>query len=146
MVCRLASTLPPDHSGQSRDRPTTVAANGTSTWSLVVDVNNNLTNGTAIVQTPVANYSMSDILLPSRSVPISPSNFTSVVKLPVLIFERLSSVSARLRWPTNDTSFTLQSNTNLTTTNWTTVSPSPSVLGTNNVVTNTPSGAQKFYR
>ena len=126
----------------------TVAANGTSTWSLVVDVNDNLTNGTALAETPTGiNYAMSAISLPTRPVlTITPSNFTSVVRFPLLAIQKLSSASVRLRWPTNDTGFTLQSNTNLTTTNWTTVSPSPSVLGTNNVVTNTTSGAQKFYR
>jgi hypothetical protein len=128
------------------DGTTAVSAGVVSTWSLTVDVNNNLTNGAVLTQLPVANYSMADISLASRSVPISPTNFISVVKLPVLTIEKLSSVSARLSWPANETGFTLWSNTNLVTTNWTTASPPGSVFGTNNVVTNAMTGTQKFYR
>jgi hypothetical protein len=52
----------------------------------------------------------------------------------------------RLLWATNNAAgFGLQSNTNLNTTNWTAVSPPPSLVGTNNVVTNTATG-QRLYR
>ena len=52
-----------------------------------------------------------------------------------------------LTWPTNATGFTLQSTTNLgSSAFWTTVSPGPVVIGGENVVINTISGAQKFYR
>jgi uncharacterized repeat protein (TIGR03803 family) len=51
-----------------------------------------------------------------------------------------------LTWPTNVAGFTLQSTTNLVSTNWNTVSPAPVVVNTNNVVTNTISGTQQFFR
>jgi uncharacterized repeat protein (TIGR03803 family) len=52
-----------------------------------------------------------------------------------------------LTWPTNYTGFTLQSNTNLVSTPaWTTVSPGPVVIGGQNVVVNTISRRQQFYR
>jgi autotransporter-associated beta strand protein len=54
--------------------------------------------------------------------------------------------SVRVVWPTNDPLYTLQSNTNLNTTNWIAVSPPPVVLGTNYVFTNATTGAGKFYR
>ena len=52
-----------------------------------------------------------------------------------------------IMWPTNATGFTLQSTTNLDLpTGWTTVSPAPVVVRTNNAVTNTISRTQQFYR
>src|SRR6266850_2082738 len=52
-----------------------------------------------------------------------------------------------LTWPTNYTGFTLQSTTNLVSpTFWSTVSPGPVVIGGQNVVINTVSSAQQFYR
>jgi autotransporter-associated beta strand protein len=65
---------------------------------------------------------------------------------PVLAIERIPPASVRLLWATNNAAgFGLQSNTNLNTTNWTAVSPPPSLVGTNNVVTNTATG-QRLYR
>jgi hypothetical protein len=57
-----------------------------------------------------------------------------------------SGTNIILTWPTNATGFTLQSVTNLVLTNWTTVSPTPVIVNTNNVVTNSISGTRKFYR
>jgi phospholipase/lecithinase/hemolysin len=58
-----------------------------------------------------------------------------------------SSDNVVLTWPTNATGFTLQSTTNLvSSTVWTTVSPTPTVVNTNNAVTNPISGTQKFFR
>ncbi len=52
-----------------------------------------------------------------------------------------------LTWPTNYTGFALQSTTNLVSRAvWTTNSPGPVVIGGQNVVVNTISGTQKFYR
>jgi autotransporter-associated beta strand protein len=65
---------------------------------------------------------------------------------PALTIEKAPPSSVRLRWPTNAAGFTLQSNTNLNTTNWTAALPLPVITGPNNVVTNTDSGGQKFYR
>lgn len=65
---------------------------------------------------------------------------------PVLTIERVPPASVRLLWPTNDPIFSLQSNTNVNTTNWSLVSPPPSVSGTNNIVTNAATGVHKYYR
>jgi uncharacterized repeat protein (TIGR03803 family) len=52
-----------------------------------------------------------------------------------------------LTWPTNALVFTLQSTTNLDPpVVWSPVSPPSVVVSTNNVVTNTLSGTQRFYR
>jgi len=55
-------------------------------------------------------------------------------------------VSLVLSWPTNTTGFSLECTTNLVSTNWTPVSPSPAIVDGNNVVTNTVGGEQMFYR
>jgi uncharacterized repeat protein (TIGR03803 family) len=57
-----------------------------------------------------------------------------------------SGAKVILAWPTNSTGFSLQSTTNLLPAAWSTVSPAPVVVNTNNVVTNTISGTQRFYR
>jgi hypothetical protein len=51
-----------------------------------------------------------------------------------------------LIWPTNAAGFNLEASTNLSTTNWSALLPSPVVIGTNNVVTNALDSQQKFYR
>jgi len=72
---------------------------------------------------------------------------TQLSLLPSLAIERASSSAVRLLWPTNAQVFNLENNTNLAGTNWLSTSPSPTVIGTNNVVTNsTTSGSAKFYR
>lgn len=69
-----------------------------------------------------------------------------VPTLPVLTIQVVPTNSVRLIWATNNPPFRLLSNTNLSATSWITVTPPPVTLGTNNVVTNTASGAQTFYR
>ena len=52
-----------------------------------------------------------------------------------------------LTWPTNYAGFTLQSTTNLgSSAVWTTNSPPPVVIGGQNVIINTMSGTQQFFR
>jgi hypothetical protein len=70
----------------------------------------------------------------------------SGVPKPALSIERVPTNAVRLLWPTNFSGFNLESNTNLATTNWGTVSPPPSVVGTNNVVTNSLTPTQRYYR
>jgi fibronectin-binding autotransporter adhesin len=65
---------------------------------------------------------------------------------PVLTIETIPSASVRLKWPTNFPGYTLQLSTNLSATNWSTVTPPPVVTGTNRVVTNTTASSPKFYR
>jgi autotransporter-associated beta strand protein len=73
-------------------------------------------------------------------------SFTLLHGAPLLRIETLASDQVRLLWPANAAGFTLQSNTNLNTTNWVFAPPAPAVVGTNNVVINTTEGAHKFYR
>ena len=68
---------------------------------------------------------------------------------PALIIQRLPPSSVRLLWPTNDPPFSLQFNTNLSSTNpsgWTFVAETPAIIGTNNVVTQNAAGVLKLYR
>jgi autotransporter-associated beta strand protein len=65
---------------------------------------------------------------------------------PVLAIDKVLSESVRLLWPTSAVGFALRSTTNLDTTNWMAVLPSPGIAGTNNVVTNAINDGQKFYR
>jgi uncharacterized repeat protein (TIGR03803 family) len=58
-----------------------------------------------------------------------------------------SGTNVMVTWPTNFTGFTLQSTTNLAPpVVWGTISPAPVAVNTNNIVTNSTSGAQMFYR
>jgi uncharacterized delta-60 repeat protein len=66
--------------------------------------------------------------------------------MPYLNIQRNSGKEVVLLWPTNFTGFTLEANTNLSLNAWNTVSPSPIVSGTNNVVTNDVSSGALFYR
>jgi hypothetical protein len=62
---------------------------------------------------------------------------------------RISRAEANvlLSWPINATGFTLQSTTNLDAAAvWTTNLPSPVVVNGQNVVTNSISGKQQFFR
>ncbi len=65
---------------------------------------------------------------------------------PVLKIERATTNSVRLTWATNDPPFSLQSNTNLTGSNWIAATPLPTLSSTNHIVTNTITGNAKFYR
>jgi autotransporter-associated beta strand protein len=65
---------------------------------------------------------------------------------PLLTIGRAGTNLVRLLWPTNDPPFRLISETNLTAGNWSAVSPSPVVIGTNDVVTNTATDVSRFYR
>jgi autotransporter-associated beta strand protein len=71
---------------------------------------------------------------------------TITLPRPSLTIQSVPPTSVRLLWPTNDPAYSLQSNTNLAATNWSSVSPSPIILGTNNVVTNAASAHWTFYR
>ena len=75
------------------------------------------------------------------------TQITGAPRPPELAIHPLPSNKVRLVWPTNNSDgFSLQSNTNLATTNWSAVSPPPVVVGTNRIVTNQISGPRKLYR
>jgi autotransporter-associated beta strand protein len=71
---------------------------------------------------------------------------TQLAGLPILKILLSGNTNVVLSWPTNVTGFTLEANTNLSSNFWAVVSPPPVASGTNNVVTNAASGAQRFYR
>lgn len=65
---------------------------------------------------------------------------------PVLTIAHVGTNLVRLQWATNDPPFSLQTSSNLSSTDWSAAAPAPAVVGTNNVVTNTASAAAQFYR
>ncbi len=65
---------------------------------------------------------------------------------PPLAIQSVLPAKVLLIWPTNFTGFTLESSSDLSSNIWSTVVPGPAIIGTNNVVTNSLVGAQKFYR
>ena len=65
---------------------------------------------------------------------------------PRLTIQQATATAVRLLWPTNPPGFSLEFNTNLNTTNWFGAFPAPTILGTNNVVTNATTPVPKFYR
>jgi len=65
----------------------------------------------------------------------------------LLSIEAVTAGQVRLLWPTNAVGFTLQSNPDLNTTNWSSVPALPvSVVGTNNVALDATTSGRKFYR
>ena len=65
---------------------------------------------------------------------------------PLLSIAR-SGNNVLLAWSTNDTGFTLQANTNLASSvTWSNVPGNPAIVGSQYVVSNTATGANKFYR
>ncbi len=82
----------------------------------------------------------------SESITESVRNAFLTLPPPRLSIQRSANTNVVLSWATNFTGFTLQANTNLNTNAWSTVIPAPAVSGTNNVVTNVATEAQKFYR
>jgi hypothetical protein len=77
------------------------------------------------------------------SVLVTPVGFLAGRRLSI---EAAPPNTVRLLWPTNDPAFHLQSTTNLDGVGWTVASPSPTIVGANNVVTNSTSEAHRFYR
>ncbi len=65
--------------------------------------------------------------------------------LPRLRVERLSG-AIRIAWPVSATGFSLQSNTDLNSTNWQNVAQSSVVIGSENVFTNSVSSSNAFFR
>jgi len=70
----------------------------------------------------------------------------TAVQRPLLHVLLSSQTNVVLSWSTNFNLYTLEANTNLNSNAWAYVSTPVSVNGTNNVVTNAASGAQRSYR
>jgi len=74
-------------------------------------------------------------------------NDVVLTRIVTLEIEPVSSTGVRVLWVTNGTAgFSLESNTNLSTTNWVLATPPPVVVDTKNVVTNTFPPGEKYYR
>jgi hypothetical protein len=83
--------------------------------------------------------------------PLSRRDLGTVFRLTIVPQPQLTLIPSGpyliLTWPTNYGAFTLQSTTNLgPSAVWTTNSSPPVVIGGDNVVINTMSGIQQFYR
>jgi hypothetical protein len=65
---------------------------------------------------------------------------------PGLTIQQVSPDSMLLSWPAPSDGFVLQQNSNLTTTNWVTVTNSPAVVNDEKQVTISPSVGNSFYR
>ena len=65
---------------------------------------------------------------------------------PQLNIQRSANTDVVLSWATNFPGFTLEATTNFTAIAWSAATPTPVVIGTNNVVTNAVSGSTRFYR
>ena len=65
---------------------------------------------------------------------------------PLLRIARTATNTVLLAWPVTSTTFTLQVNHDLATTNWSTVASPASIVGNDNQVTLPMSAAARFYR
>lgn len=71
---------------------------------------------------------------------------TSMATVPPSLVLSKSGANNILRWPAWATEYRLQIHTNLATTNWTTVSNHPALVGFESVVTNSTAGGNVFFR
>jgi autotransporter-associated beta strand protein len=65
---------------------------------------------------------------------------------PALTIQRVAPVSVRLRWPTNDPAYALQSANTLASNTWISSGLVPTVIGTNFVIINISSNPATFFR
>jgi uncharacterized repeat protein (TIGR03803 family) len=97
---------------------------------------------------PIAGLILSGNILYGTTLYGGSSGFGTIFSISLPPQLTLSTVSSNLvlTWPTNFTSFKLQSTTNLASSLWTTNLPAPTVLNGEYTVTNPISAAQQFYR
>lgn len=69
-----------------------------------------------------------------------------VAQPPKLSIQLAPNNRVLISWPASVTGFLLESNPDLNQPLWNTVSPTPTIVGTNNVVTNNASDFSRFYR
>ena len=73
----------------------------------------------------------------------APTTFTTL--RPALLVARQGAAMI-FSWPTNTDGFALVSATNVSSAEWLAVTPAPTVIAGRNFVTNTATGAERFYR
>ncbi len=108
-----------------------------------------------VVVTSIAVQSDSKVLVGGFFTTLAPNGGAPVARnriarlatpQPLLNIQLRANTNVVLSWATNFTGFTLEGSTNLTTTNWSIVLPTPSLSGTTNFVTNAVSLPARFYR
>lgn len=110
----------------------------------------NVSNGSSV--NTIAVQPDGKILIGGAFATLSPNGGAAVTRNCVARLEGLilniqrSAANIVLSWGTNFTSYTLETSTNLNTTNWSAVSPAPVVSGSKNVVTNEFTNSTRFYR
>ena len=110
----------------------------------------NVSNGSSV--NTIAVQPDGKILIGGAFTKLSPNGGAAVTRSCIARLEGLilnmqrSAANVVLSWGTNFTSYTLETSTNLSTTNWSTVSPAPVVSGSKNVVTNEFTNSTRFYR
>lgn len=156
--CALGGTLPGTNYGQLQ-----VAGSVNLNGTLSVNLTNNYTPATNASFTLLSISSgsrsgtFSKFIYPSSRVSMVLSNTaTAVIAIvtnvitsvgqPILYLAKLSANSGLLYWSTNFPNYFLEYNTSPATTNWAAFTLTPVVVGTNFVVTNRLSSAQKYYR
>lgn len=115
------------------------------------------TNGLPDSFNPNPNNSVESLAIQSDGDVLIGGGFTAVGSptrnriarletFPDLRIQRSGTTNIVLSWLTNFTGFTLQANTNLSSNVWSTVTPSPTVVSSNNVVTNPATLPARFFR
>jgi hypothetical protein len=116
-------------------------------WAWSVDANAYVTNGIApTISLPVGTYTI-QLMVSDAHTNSQPDQVTVTVLPPLpLLSIVLSESNAILSWSTNDSSFQLESTTNLdSTTIWSNVSGTPTIFSNQYIVTD-PIDSRKFYR
>jgi hypothetical protein len=68
------------------------------------------------------------------------------IVMPTILNSTIDGGQIVLSWPTNRVGFTLQSTTDLSSSNWIDWPDSPAIVGRQYTVTNSFSGQRRFYR
>jgi hypothetical protein len=129
----------------------TVAATGSATLAYQWQRNSNNLAGETNALLTLASVQPSQagayrcVVTNEAGLKVSSNATLNVTALPTLAYSR-SGTNFVLSWPTNATGFVLQATSSLSPTNWTNATPAPGTVGTNKVVTNILTGAERFYR
>jgi hypothetical protein len=135
-----------------------VAGSATLNGTLSINLTNNYiptTNDSFTVLTAsTLNGAFANFTYPSSKLSMLMSNtansvivfVTGVRPQPMLYLDTISAISGRLYWSTNYPDYHLEYNSILGSPNWAASRLTPVVTGTNFMVTNSLSGAQKYYR
>ena len=125
--------------GSSFTNATRVRFNGVDATNFTVINNSQLT---ALVPTNATTGPIS-VIAPGGTG-VSAENF--VVDALAVAIRKLTNSAVAVSWPSSATGFALQANTNLTSTNWVTVTNLPVVVNGKNTITNETTNNATFYR